>query len=339
MSSRNPADTCDTEAPATACGKVILLGEHAVVYGVPALCAALARGAAVHTVPGEGRLRVPAWQVATPTAAELLHVPSPSSEGEAGGGSSSLAAAYRAVLRVLSEVRRLPLAELRRDFVAAFSIPTGAGLGSSAALAVALVRSIDRTLGLELTAEEIAAAALAAEQVFHGHPSGLDHTVAQHGGFGLFRKGQGLHRLDNLPADTAAISLVVGHTGRARDTKGRVARVAELYRHDEKTTAACFFRIDELVSQGTAALKQGDLAALGAAMDRNQAELSALEVSCPEIEEMCQLARGQGALGAKLTGGGGGGCVVALAPGEEAKIAAAWQRAGYTSFVVKIGMQ
>jgi mevalonate kinase len=282
---------------------------------------------------------VPAWQVATPTAAELLKAPPPSSECEAARGSSSLGAAYGAVLRVLSDVRPLPLSALQRDFVVSFAIPTGAGLGSSAALAVALSRSIDRTLGLGLTAEQIAAAALAAEQVFHGQPSGLDHTVAQHGGFGLYRKGQGLQRLDSLPPATAALSLIVGHTGRARDTKGRVARVAELYRLDEKATAACFGRIDELVARGAAALRQGDLLALGAAMDRNQAELQTLEVSCSEIEEMCQLGRAAGALGAKLTGGGGGGCVVALAPGKEAEVAAAWQRAGYTSFVVKIGMQ
>lgn len=320
-------------APSAACGKIILLGEHAVVYGVPALCAALERGVTVEAVPGTGQLRIPAWQVKTASAAALL---ANGSDADAG---LPLAQAYRAILRSLSAVRPLSAAKLSHDFVAHFAIPTGSGLGSSAALAVALVRCLDRTLALELLPEHVDAAAFAAEQVFHGYPSGLDHTVAQHGGFGLFRRGHGLTPLTGLPASTAALSLAVGHTGRARDTKGRVARVAELHRQDPKTTSACFGRIAGLVEQAIAALRAGDLAALGAAMDRNQVELAALEVSCPEIEEMCRLARGAGALGAKLTGGGGGGCVVALAPSKEAEVAAAWQRAGYTSFVVQIGTQ
>jgi mevalonate kinase len=110
------------------------------------------------------------------------------------------------------------------DFVARFAIPTGAGLGSSAALSVALVRAIDQAVGLGLTEAHIDAAAFAAERVFHGSPSGLDHTVAQRGGFGLYRRGQGLSPL----GDTPPLRLCIGHTGRARDTKGRVARVAEL---------------------------------------------------------------------------------------------------------------
>jgi mevalonate kinase len=321
--------------PSTACGKVILLGEHAVVYGVPALCAALKQGAAVQGVPGDGRLRVPAWQVATATAGELLS--ESDARSGAAGESPPLHLAYRAILHSLSGVRALKVDSLPHDFVASFAIPTGAGLGSSAALAVALTRCIDTTLSLRLLPEHIAAAALAAEQVFHGRPSGLDHTIAQSGGFGLFQKERGLSPLVDLPTGASSLTLIIGHTGRARDTKGRVARVAELYRQDEKTTAARFVRIAELVAQAAAALKQGDLAALGAAMNSNQAELEGLEVSCPEIEEMCELARAAGAYGAKLTGGGGGGCVVALAPGKEALVTAAWQKAGYKSFVVKIG--
>lgn len=301
---------------ASACGKVILLGEHAVVYGVPALCGALEGGASVEAVPGDGALRVPAWGLEVRPGTDV-----------------SLGQAYAAVLASLAASRGPALPPLQNDFVVSFTIPTGAGLGSSAALSVALIRAIDRALGLGLGAGEVDAAALAAERVFHGSPSGLDHTVAQHGGFGLFRRGQGLTPITGTPP----LRLLIGHTGRARDTKARVARVAELYRELPESTGACFARIEQLVGQAVAALRRGDLNALGAAMNENQSVLEKIEVSCPEIEAMCQLALAAGAAGAKLTGGGGGGCVVALAPGREGEVAAAWQRAGFTSFAVHIG--
>ena len=333
-------------APALACGKVILLGEHAVVYGVPALCGALHGGAEVTAVPGTGALRVPAWQVVTPSAQELLapafrapgELAGPPDEAVDASGATTeqpLSLAFRAILRsVLSaEQQRDDEFVVPYDFVARFAIPTGAGLGSSAALSVALVRALDQALGLGLLPRQVDAAALAAEQVFHGHPSGLDHTIAQHGGFGLFRRGHGLTPLDG----TVGLRLCIGHTGRARDTRGRVARVAELHRADPATVDACFSRIAALVDDAVAALRCADLTALGAAMNQNQRELARLEVSCPEIEEMCHLARAAGALGAKLTGGGGGGCVVALAGGREAEVRAIWERAGFRSFVADIG--
>ncbi|MFO0576786.1 MAG: mevalonate kinase [Polyangia bacterium] len=331
---------------ATACGKVILLGEHAVVYGVPALCGALRGGAEVHLVPGRGALRVPAWGAVTPTAAELLVEPgapersssSPIHLSAAGAaGDQPLAQAFRAILQsVLAAApadRAEPARALAVDFEVRFSIPTGAGLGSSAALAVALVRALDVALGLGLSAEAVDAAAFAAEKVFHGSPSGLDHTVAQRGGFGLFRRGQGLVPLTGTPA----LRLLIGHTGRARDTKGRVQRVAELYQADREGTAARFARIAGLIDEAVAALRRGDLAALGQTMNQNQAELRHLDVSCPEIDTLCELALEAGALGAKLTGGGGGGCVLALCAEREADVAAAWQRRGFTSFPVTIG--
>lgn len=309
---------------ATACGKVILLGEHAVVYGIPALCGALEHGATATAVSGRGALRVPAWNVETPAAAELLRPDFPSS-------SSSLTTAYQALLRSLAGAH--DLSRMGTDFEIRFAIPTGAGLGSSAAMSVALLRAIGRALALPLSDADIDSAALAAEKVFHGHPSGLDHTVAQRGGFGLFRRGHGLEPIVGTPP----LQLLIGHTGRARDTKGRVGRVAELHQADPAGTGACFRRIADLVEEAVAALRRSDAAALGAAMNQNQRELATLEVSCPEIEHMCELAMTAGALGCKLTGGGGGGCVVALAPGREAAVAMAWQAAGYTSFPVQIG--
>jgi diphosphomevalonate decarboxylase len=310
----------------SACGKVILLGEHAVVYGVPALCGALQGGATVEIIAGQGRLLVPEWDVATPPLGELLG-PAPVT--------SSLAQALRAICEsaFASVGRPLDAGALPYDFVARFAIPTGAGLGSSAALSVALVRAIDQAAGLGLTEAHMDAAAFAAECVFHGSPSGLDHTVAQRGGFGLYRRGQGLSPL----GDTPPLRLCIGHTGRARDTKGRVARVAELTQQQPELTAACFARIGALVEEAVTALRQGDLARLGQAMNENQALLRKLDVSCEEIEHVCQLALAAGALGAKLTGGGGGGCVVALAPGREQEVRSAWQAAGYSSFLVEVG--
>jgi mevalonate kinase len=281
-------------------GKVILLGEHSVVYGHPALAGALADGASVEAVPGRGLLRVPAWDVVVDPAA---------------AGESTLAQAYRAIFE------RAARRDL--DLTLRFHLPTGAGLGSSAAMAVAL----GRALGLDGAA--LADAAMAAETVIHGKPSGLDHTVALAGGFGVFTRAAGLR-----PVVAPPLTLAIGHTGKTRDTKGRVARVAELVAERGDEVRARFAAIEQLVDQGRAAVERGALGELGAAMNENQGHLEALEVSCPEIERLCGLARDAGAVGAKLTGGGGGGCVIAV--GRERDVVTAWERAGFRAFFATV---
>jgi mevalonate kinase len=297
-------------------GKVILLGEHAVVYGHPALAGALGRGVEVRDVgPGAGRLRIPAWGVEV---------------GPEGDG-SSIGRAYAALQQRLARVPgwRAPAVDLE----ARFDLPTGAGLGSSAALSVAILRALAAAAEQALDHDLLCDAAMAAETVFHGRPSGIDHAVAVRGGFGLFTRAAGLRPLNAC----TPVPLVVGHTGRERDTKGRVARVAELYAERAGETRARFEAIAALVERAASAVGAGRFGELGAAMDENQRHLEALEVSSPEIARLCALARDAGAVGAKLTGGGGGGCVIALAPGREEVVRAAWAEHGFSSFATEVG--
>ena len=284
----------------TAHGKVILLGEHSVVYGHPALAGALADGVTVETRPGRGVLRIPQWSCVIDPAIDT---------------DATLARAYAAI--------RTRAGEPAIDLALTFNLPTGAGLGSSAAMAVA----VGRALGLEGAA--LADAAMASETVIHGKPSGLDHTVSMAGGFGLFTRAGGLE-----PLRAAPLSLTIGHTGKARDTKGRVARVAELVNERGDEVRARFGAIAALGARGADAVARGSYGELGAAMNENQRHLEALEVSCPEIERMCGIARDAGAFGAKLTGGGGGGCVIAV--GNDAAVADAWRKAGFTTFTATV---
>jgi mevalonate kinase len=279
-----------------AAGKVILLGEHSVVYGHPALAGALAGGVAVATAPGRGVLSIPQWNVVIDPAVD---------------DETTLARAYAAI--------RAHAAAPRLDVTLTFNLPTGAGLGSSAAMAVA----VGRALGLDGAA--LAQAAMDSETVIHGKPSGLDHTVSIAGGFGVFTRADGLR-----PLRAAPLTLVIGHTGKARDTKGRVARVAQLLAERSDEVRGRFGAIAALVERGAAAVARGSYGELGAAMNENQAHLEALDVSCPEIERMCAIARDAGAFGAKLTGGGGGGCVIAV--GQERAVADAWRAAGFEAF-------
>ena len=299
-----------------ACGKVILVGEHAVVYGVPALAGALAGGVSVERRAGAGLVRIPAW------ALEL----------DLADDASARVTVGRALRAILA---RLGVRALRRDLdlVVHFGLPTGAGLGSSAALAIAFARAVAATDGMIADAALLEEAGMDSETVIHGRPSGLDHTVAQRGGFGLFVRGEGL-----LAVRAARpVPLVIGHTGKERDTKGRVARVAELVAERPAEMRPRIDRIGALARSAADAVERGDLAALAEAMRENQRELRALEVSCPEIEGMIELAASAGALACKLTGGGGGGCVIALAPGREREVAAAWAGAGLRSFVTEVG--
>lgn len=302
-------------------GKIILFGEHAVVYGQPALAASIDRGVRVVTAKRDpqdlasNRL----GPVLTSAGIGLLSTVRP-----AASGNPSSTGEGPEVLRLALEKLVSLCGERVRDlhFSVEGNIPIGSGLGSSAAMSVALVRGVHRYFEEELSDSDAARLAYEMERIFHGNPSGVDHTTIAHGGVLLFR------RLDAETLTThieplypkRRTTLVVGmagpHAGTARAVSAlreRAKRHPDLYTH-------IYRGIGSIAQEGAKLLEQGHLAALGELMDVNQGFLNALGVSTPAIESMCSNARSAGALGAKLTGAGGGGAVLALVDGDPAPV-------------------
>jgi mevalonate kinase len=267
-------------------GKVILLGEHAVVYGKPALAAGIERGVSARVRAFDRMLLA-----IEPWGREVV----PAADDELG----------RAFAAVLAE-QPGDVPDVRIDAVV--DLPAGAGLGCSAAIGVAVVRAIAAAANDTPTDAEVARRAFAWERVFHGNPSGVDNTMAAHGGIAFYRKGEALEPL----RVKAPISLVVGDSGESSSTKTTVADVARQYERDRPRVEKSLDAIEALVTNARLAIEAGDLAALGQLMDMNHALLSGWMLSTERLEEMIAAARGAGALGAKLTGGGGGGCMIAL---------------------------
>jgi mevalonate kinase len=296
-----------------ACGKVILLGEHAVVYGVPALAVGIDRGARAQAAPmdvGPSRLFVRGWDI----------VVRETDEGH------DLARAFRALLDAAPPLGPRWI-EVETD------LPPGGGLGCSAAIGVAVARAIEP----HLTDEALRDRAMAWECVFHGNPSGVDAAVAARGGCVLFRKGQPIEPV----RVRGTMHLCVGNTGTASSTKTMVEAVARLRARRPEIVDKSFDAIRTLVSNARLAIEAGDWLALGRLLDLNQMLLGGLFVSTPEIERMCGIARSAGALGAKLTGAGGGGSVVALAASRAAAdvVIEAWQAEGFTGFAACVAQE
>lgn len=298
----------------TARGKVILFGEHAVVYGVPAIAVGIERGArAVATArsePGPSTLRVREWNV---------FVRDDDAE-------TPLARAFRDLVAMTRQAGvELPAAV---EVEASADLPPGGGLGCSAALGVAVARALDDRAAGEVIA---ARANDAWESVFHGNPSGVDTAVAALGGSVEFVRGAPIERV-RVPG---IVHLCVGNTGQASSTRSMVEAVARLKARRPETTQKTFDAIHTLVKNARLAIEAGDRNAVGQLLDLNQMLLSGLFVSTPEIEQMCAAARRSGAFGAKLTGAGGGGCVVALVDNPEigARVLHAWKEEGFDGFL------
>ncbi|HQZ22155.1 MAG TPA: mevalonate kinase [Thermoflexales bacterium] len=288
----------------TACAKIILCGEHAVVYSRPAIALplpALRAHARIHArVDG---VRIVAQDIG------LVFDLSPKSH-------HPLA---RIVTQTMEFVERDGGREADREAPAPASfelilqsdIPVSSHLGSGAAVSVACARAVAAHLGRELAPNEASDLAYEIEKIYHGTPSGIDNTVIAHEQPVWFTRGQPPVVL----ADGAlnALHLVIADTGIATPTRIPVGQVRRGWEEHPAQYNALFDEIGDVVARARDALTAHDAPALGRLMNRNHALLQALGVSCPELDDLCEAARAAGALGAKLSGGGQGGNMIALA--------------------------
>ena len=324
------ASKADVEPRSSACGKVILLGEHAVVYGRSALAAPIPLAVEARVVDSASgvQLLIPRWGVEQ-------RVP-PVGEHPAGAAG---------ILALLLE--RLELADRAMTIEVFPNVPRAMGLGGSAALAVSIIRALDLHFGLNLSAEDINAFAFACEQAAHGTPSGVDNTLATYGATMLYRNADagddahpgnaaGTARFTELSL-ARPLPVVIGLSGKESLTATSVARVARAWRRNQPRYEGIFDQIDALARAGADAARDGELEELGELMNLCHGYLNALQVSTRELEELVDIARRHGALGAKLTGGGGGGSIVALCPDGGDAAAAAIKAAGYDALAFAIG--
>ena len=288
-------------------GKLILFGEHAVVYGKPAVVASLGAGVtATAHFSKQAMLRLTDGH-----SGEEIDVVEQGDEGP-------LAEAFDAILDALDIGAPVEVG-------ATVHIPVGSGLGSSAALGVAVSRALATIADTPATGIE--AAVEASERVFHGEPSGIDQTAALRGGVFEFRRTDGTPDVRPLVAPPLRLLICLAEDG--SPTAQMVARVRAFHDAYPEIADHIDTAIGKVAERGADALVDGDRAALGEAMRINHGLLVSLGVSTPAIERACAIAYEAGAAGAKLTGAGGGGCVFAVAATESADdVLEAWADAG-----------
>jgi hydroxymethylglutaryl-CoA reductase len=286
----------------TGYGKIILLGEHAVVYGSPAIAAGLSRGVTLvrsEVCGAKIEISIPDWEI------------------KAAEDDSDLFG------KIISKASLMIGGDGGATFEFKSEIPISAGLGGSAALNVALVRAIASVRNLPITDSEVNRIAHELEKLVHGTPSGIDDTVATYGGVILYKRGD----FDDLPEeitgrslndvayriDTQPLAFIVADSGVPKNTGEMVAGVRRF--HDENPEAAkdIFSEISDIVIAGVRALSDNNTTRFGELMNENMEMLRKLELSHPKLDRMIEICNSAGALGAKLTGGGGGGSIIALA--------------------------
>ncbi len=279
---------------ASAPGKIILFGEHAVVYGRPALAVPVAQvRATVEVTPSEYRgvwIDAPDIRLKAP----LVELPY----------DHPLAAALRIILTNLG-LSAFPNLNIR----IISTIPVASGLGSGAAVSVALIRALLAYLGQSPSDEEVNRLAFEMEKIYHGTPSGIDNTVVTYSRPVYFMRGQPIQTFKPRKPFT----IVIGDTGVSAPTKQSVADLHTLWEGNRRIWEGIFTQVEHIVVEARRAIEYGKIKQLGELMDQNHELLKQMTVSSPELEQLIETARTAGALGAKLSGGGRGGNMIALA--------------------------
>jgi len=285
---------------ASAPGKIILFGEHAVVYGRPALA-------------------VPVTQVHVDV--EVLD------SSKAGIWIDAPNINLHAELKSLPSDH--PLATVINNFLFTFgidpfpsltieissTIPVAAGLGSGAAVSVALIRALSSHLNHPMRDEQVNEIAYEIEKIHHGTPSGIDNTVITYAKPVFFAKGQ---RIETLRVGKP-FTIVIGDTGISAPTREAVGDVRTLWQADKEKWEKVFDEIGKIVKKAKERIENGEWELIGNLMNQNHALLQEMTVSSPELDRLVNAARKAGALGAKMSGGGRGGNMLALVRPEMAE--------------------
>jgi len=301
---------------ASAPGKVILFGEHAVVYGQPALAVPVMQVHADVQVSDSSRPGI--W----------IEAPDIDLHAELNTLSSDhpLAAVIHNLFLALS-IDPFPSLHLNIDS----TIPVASGLGSGAAVSVALIRALSTYIGHPLSDERVNDLAFEIEKLHHGTPSGIDNTVITYARPVYFVKGR---RLETFKAGEP-FTIIIGDTGIAAPTKEAVGDVRKLWMEDKVKWEKVFSKIGEIANQARSTIEKGKTKELGELMDQNHTLLQEMAVSSPELDKLIQAARNAGALGAKLSGGGRGGNMIALVTAETKKtVAKSLTEAGATHVII-----
>jgi mevalonate kinase len=304
-------------------GKVILFGEHFVVHGVPGIVSATDAA----------------------TDAEVKKIAKGVTINDERKGSKGYAEEKK--LQQIESIERM-LKAMNMPIDTPMSIwiggnlPGFSGLGASAASSVAIARAISEEFQLKLPDKRINEVAYEGEKAYAGNPSGIDNTAATFGGLMWFKKtlSSGPDLVEKLKVINP-VEIVIGSTGKVANTKAMVEGVAERKKKKPKKYDSLFKRAEEIAIEGKKALEAGDLKKVGELMNENHSILQGIEVSSKELDMLVDLAKKQGAIGAKLTGGGGGGCMVALTPGKQLqeKVAKAIEKEGFQVLRTKIGVK
>ncbi|MEM2419763.1 MAG: mevalonate kinase [Candidatus Bathyarchaeia archaeon] len=312
---------------ASAPAKVILFGEHFVVYGEPAVVMAIDKRAyAKVETRHDNKLYICSQNLGLSAFYENDNIKV--ERGDQREARTKLEPIKCAVEKVLEKAGE----KVGLNVEVHSTVPVAAGLGSSAAVAAATAAAVGAALNVKMSKEDVFRIAFEAEKIMHGTPSGVDPAISTFGGAMLFQLDTGFKPLEVK----AEVPLVVGNTGIERSTRVQVAKVSELRDKYPQIVEPMMRAAREIVLQAMEALRRGNLETVGELMNINHALLYGLGVSDESLEWLINAARKAGALGAKLTGAGGGGCMIALATKERLEqVLEAVQRAGANAFIAR----
>ncbi len=300
-------------------GKIILTGEHSVVHGTHAVAApiTLKMKAKVWDHDKGVRLLIPRWGV----------------EQTIEFGADHKFSIYKSLEMILDhlDLRGKPM-----NIEVFPEVPRAMGMGGSAALAVAIIRALDKHFELGLGDDDVRRLSFESENIVHGGASGIDNTVSTYGNLIMFQKGTP-PKMETLSL-VEPIPIVIGLSGVESMTSKMVKRVREQAEKYPQWYEKIFKQMDELAVASKEAIEKRDLSQLGMIMNMNHGYLNTLGVSYPDVESLIEIARNNGALGAKLTGGGGGGAMIALCDSDKAqrKIQKKMHEAGYDALIAEI---